>query len=585
MQLHLSTLIHVQMSRIYYVVSVVQFNSNGLGDPNYPNNMNGQGCTNGTGQGGQETIYRFVAPVTGTYQINATADNNTYVDYYYKINGICNNTGWTCLSRNINSPSGIGAINATAGDVVLLLVNAEPTGTVSQSFQINCATNVCNAIIDVTCGNIIQFNSLGFGDPAYPNNMNGQGCTNGTGQGGQETIYRFVAPVTGTYQINATADNNTYVDYYYKINGTCNNTGWTCLSRNINSPSGIGAINATAGDVVLLLVNAEPTGTVSQSFQINCATNVCNAITDVIENNTIQFNSFGFGDPAYPNNMNGQGCTNGTGQGGQETIYRFVVPVGGSSYQIIATADNNTYVDYYYKINGTCINTGWTCISRNVNSPASFGKVDANVGDVILFLLNAESTGTVTQSFQITNLSLPLKLISFSVLNIEAVNKLSWTTETEINTDYFLIQHSDNGTDFNNIAKVKTSNNNGINAKNYEYNDNFDHSGKNFYRLKMVDIDGAITYSKIVAVTNKIKPGIQLFPNPVKSILHATIIYDRPEDALIKVTDLRGRVIQMQSIHLFDGLSSFDVNVSSLPAGMYILKVNEENIQRIFMKE
>ncbi|MEO7047588.1 MAG: hypothetical protein ABI091_19980, partial [Ferruginibacter sp.] len=233
--------------------SIVQFTSNGLGDSSYPNNLNGQGCINTTGQGGQETIYRLVAPATGTYQINATADNNTYVDYYYKINGTCVSTGWTCLSRNINSPAGIGAINAKADDVILLLVNAESTGTVSQSFQINCATNVCDAIIDISCGKTIQFNSLGFGDPAYPNNLNGQGCINTTGQGGQETIYRLVAPATGTYQINATADNNTYVGYYYKINGTCGNTGWSCLSHNVNSPAGIGAINVKAGDVIQLL--------------------------------------------------------------------------------------------------------------------------------------------------------------------------------------------------------------------------------------------------------------------------------------------------------------------------------------------
>ncbi|MEO8112246.1 MAG: T9SS type A sorting domain-containing protein, partial [Ginsengibacter sp.] len=564
--------------------NAVQFNSLGFGDPNYPNNLNGQGCTNGTGQGGQETIYRLVAPATGTYQINATADNNTYVDYYYKINGTCGNTGWKCLSRNNNSPVGIGAIYANAGEVILLLANAEPTGTVSQSFKINCATNVCNAITDISCGNTIQFNSLGFGDPNYPSDMNGQGCTNTTAQGGQETIYRLVAPATGTYQINATADNNTYVDYYYKINGTCGNTGWKCLSRNNNSPAGIGAIFANAGEVILLLANAEPTGTVSQSFQINCATNVCSSIIDISVGNTIQFNSLGFGDPNYPNNMNGQGCTNTTGQGGQETIYRLVAPTSGT-YQINATADNNTYVDYYYKINATCGNTGWACLSRNNNSPASVGMFNANSNDVILLLLNAEPTGTVSQSFIINASPLPLKLLSFNVTNEGMANRLSWTTEAEINTDYFMVEQSNNGTEFSDLAKVKTSNNNGLGIKNYEYSDHFDQTGQNFYRLKMVDIDGAFTYSKTVAVTNKFKRGIQVYPNPSKDILHAKIMYDKPKDAVIKVTDLTGRVIQTHSVHLVNGISNMDLDVSTLPAGVYLIKLNEDNIYIKFLKE
>ena len=566
----------------------IQFNSNGFGDPNYPNGLNGQGCSAGTAQGGQEAIYRFIVPATGTYQINCTTTTNDYIDYYYRTdNDSCNKTGWTCINRNINSNRGLGAYNWNTGDTILLLLNAESTGPATQSFTITCATVICNVINTISCGDTIQFNSNGFGDPSYPNGLNGQGCSAGTAQGGQEAIYRFVVPATGTYQINCTTTTNDYIDYYYRTdNDSCNKTGWTCINRNINYNTGLGAYNWIIGDTILLLLNAESTGPATQSFTITCAEVACYVINTINYGDTIQFNSFGFGDPAYPNGLNGQGCSAGTAQGGQEIIYRFVAPATGT-YQINCTTTTNDYVDYYYRTdNDSCNKTGWTCINRNVNSNTGLGAYNWNAGDTILLLLNAENASATSQSFILHNPAiLPLKLLSFNIVNEEAINKLSWTTEAEINTDYFMIERSNNGTNFGDIAKVKTSNNNGITVRNYEYSDHFDHSGQNFYRLKMVDIDGAFTYSKTVVVSNKLSPGIQVFPNPVKNMLRAKIMYNKPANALIKITDLQGRSIQTQAIQLFDGLSNFDVDVSALPAGIYILKLNEENMERMFVKE
>src|SRR5687768_6320481 len=90
----------------------------------------------------------------------------------------------------------------------------------------------CPTIQDIKCNSVVTFNSNGPGDPAYPNGMNGQGCSTGsTSQGGQEAIYQFIVPQNGTYQLNAVESNSNSVGYYYKRNKTsCNNTGWTCLN-------------------------------------------------------------------------------------------------------------------------------------------------------------------------------------------------------------------------------------------------------------------------------------------------------------------------------------------------------------------
>ncbi len=383
----------------------ITFTSNGIGDAAYPNGMNGQGCSAGSAQGGQESIYRLVVPTTGTYQINTlNILNSAFVDYYFKKNmAICSNTGWTCLARNSNNQIGLGAIDAVAGDTLLLLLNAESTGTTTQSFIIKCASVVCDSIQNILCNTAVTFNSFGFGSNAYPNGLNGQGCSSGNLQGGQETIYRLVVPTTGTYQINTlNILNSAFVDYYFKKNmAVCSNIGWTCLARNSSNQIGLGAIDAVAGDTLLLLLNAESTGTTSQSFIIKCASVICDSIQNILCNTAVTFNSFGFGSNAYPNGLNGQGCSSGNLQGGQETIYRIVAPISGT-YQIISlNVSNSAFVDYYYKKNlVTCSNTGWTCLRRNAQNNVGIGPIDANAGDTILLLLNAESTSLTSQSFQ-----------------------------------------------------------------------------------------------------------------------------------------------------------------------------------------
>ena len=568
-----------------------QFTPFGYGDPNYSDGMNGQGCSSGTAQGGLETIYRFVVPVTGTYQINTTFSNSNYVDYYYRLdNDSCNySTGWNCIGRTNAGNVGLEAYNWNAGDTVLLLLNAEATGTTNQSFVIKCAFIPCNNVVPINCGDTTLFAPFGYGDPNYPNGMNGQGCSAGTSQGGTETIYRFVVPASGTYQINTTFSSSAYVDYYYRLdNDSCNYlSGWNCIGRTNGGNVGLGAYNWNAGDTVLLLLNAEGIGTTNQSFVIKCAFIPCNNVVRINYGDTTQFVPFGYGDPNYPNGMNGQGCSAGTSQGGTETIYRFVVPASGT-YQINTTFSSSAYVDYYYRLdNDSCNYTaGWNCIGRTNAGNVGLGAYNWNAGDTVLLLLNAEGTGTTNQSFTFNNpLITPLRLISFKAINYGSVNKLFWTTGYETNTDQFIVENSQDGIAFNTIGEVRAAFNSSQNLD-YEYEHHITTPATNYYRLKMLDVDGAFSYSKIVSVNNMVGSAISIMPNPVKNMLHVRVYYNKPGNGVMKLTDMQGRVLQSKNISFISGTTDAYFDVSSLAAGSYVLTMDgKAGIKKIFIKE
>lgn len=92
---------------------------------------------------------------------------------------------------------------------------------------------------------------------------------------------------------------------------------------------------------------------------------------------------------------------------------------------------------------------------------------------------------------------LPLNLLSFTGEVKQNNDLLKWTTANEINTDYFSVEQSSDGSIFKTVAKVKAGGANTVTLSyNFSQSSAFNPGG--FYRLKMVDINEAFTYSPVI---------------------------------------------------------------------------------------
>jgi hypothetical protein len=110
--------------------------------------------------------------------------------------------------------------------------------------------------------------------------------------------------------------------------------------------------------------------------------------------------------------------------------------------------------------------------------------------------------------------SLPLTLLSFSGKRVDPVIQLAWRTTAEYNVSHFEIERSGNGLQFVTLAMVDATNEAG--DKMYHLTDSLPFPGFNYYRLKMVDIDGVFTYSPVIQITPINTAGVMLvYPNPV----------------------------------------------------------------------
>jgi hypothetical protein len=166
---------------------------------------------------------------------------------------------------------------------------------------------------------------------------------------------------------------------------------------------------------------------------------------------------------------------------------------------------------------------------------------------------------------------LPIELVSFSCSTINKnTNGLSWITASESNNDYFAIERSSDGLNFEVIGK-QTGAGNSVTRLEYAFNDQNPYKGISYYRLKQVDFSGKFSYSEICSVTNNGDGGVSFYPNPVKNNLTIDYVFsEKPKSNTISVSDVTGKLVHVNSTFTDSKVS---LDCSNLAEGIYFLKV------------
>ncbi len=95
---------------------------------------------------------------------------------------------------------------------------------------------------------------------------------------------------------------------------------------------------------------------------------------------------------------------------------------------------------------------------------------------------------------------LPVSMLNFECLMLnERQVKVSWQTAIEINVSHFNVQRSLDGLLFNTVGKVYAKG-----ASKYSFIDNKNLSGVIYYRLEIVDKNGALSYSEVKEIQLRI---------------------------------------------------------------------------------
>lgn len=190
---------------------------------------------------------------------------------------------------------------------------------------------------------------------------------------------------------------------------------------------------------------------------------------------------------------------------------------------------------------------------------------------------NGGDSGSVGFTFEAEEEALAVELTSFTGTRTRGGIELNWRTETEQDNDYFVVEHTTNGTDF---SPLKTLSGAGTSQErnNYTYMHDTPVNGTNYYRLSMMDFAGKVTYSNVVVQKFYTFGTVNVYPQPAAE--YATIYVDSDiiESGFVSVYDMTGRLVLNKDIDVETGENLIDLDCSQWIPGNYLIKLTGKQL-------
>lgn len=204
-------------------------------------------------------------------------------------------------------------------------------------------------------------------------------------------------------------------------------------------------------------------------------------------------------------------------------------------------------------------------ISNTDNVPS----ILAIAADNTIFRSVTFTPGTTPQ------ITLPVKLTSFSGSKKQNGISLSWTTSSEINNSHFEVLRATDGNDFVKIGKVKGSGNSST-KQSYSFLDHQPQNGTNYYQLQQVDLDGDVEKSQIIAVDFNLQQKKLIVWQPNSQTLQLSFDTGHNGNAEITIADLNGKKIFYRKLIVTSGTNDIALPLQA-QSGLYVVSVNTGN--------
>lgn len=173
---------------------------------------------------------------------------------------------------------------------------------------------------------------------------------------------------------------------------------------------------------------------------------------------------------------------------------------------------------------------------------------------------------------------IPVKLMSFEGRKINSHTvSLDWEVTNQIDISNYVVEKSTNGISYKAVGTITATSK--LDDK-YSFEDKSAAAGKSFYRLKINEITGEVSYSKIVSVLFSAKSDILCYPNPVTDKL-----------TIEQLTNTLSS--NSASLHNSDGVflraiilnkKQVIIDMHSYAPGVYLLKMEDGIVFRVIKK-
>lgn len=220
------------------------------------------------------------------------------------------------------------------------------------------------------------------------------------------------------------------------------------------------------------------------------------------------------------------------------------------------------------KFNGSA----WVNAADDVSAGEAIDLSFTLAKDGSRLLIGYNSGGSYVKSLFIGGATLPVRLVNFSAaLNANWDVSLQWKVAEQSNIIRYEIERKLDGNNYTNIGVVYA---NTQSEFTYHFTDTHTFSGTYSYRLKIIDLDGSITYSKVVTIQLSPKSSVSLYPVPASENIMIRTTRELYINSFATITDNSGRTILKQLIQ--NNMQS--INISRLANGMYYLMLKDGTV-------
>jgi hypothetical protein len=216
---------------------------------------------------------------------------------------------------------------------------------------------------------------------------------------------------------------------------------------------------------------------------------------------------------------------------------------------------------------------------------ASGSVVRSGAADSSVTILDGMAAGnytaTITNNFSCSEnktFSIVIEPITLGAtfIDVEAVRNegnvaITWTTGMETNTDFFSVERSGDGVDFENIDRVGAAGHSSV-VRSYSSVDMNSKSGVAYYRVKLTDNNGSISYSKVTSVRSSVQGALTVFPIPAVDNMNVIMEGNNGSEVVISISDMSGRVVFTETVTPDSDRNIYQIPVTSqFTSGVYII--------------
>ena len=259
----------------------------------------------------------------------------------------------------------------------------------------------------------------------------------------------------------------------------------------------------------------------------------------------------------------------------------------GGAYNVNVTANGITGVNDYTPLRLLRrVNSGspWTFNGTHITATGSSVSPVVNRND--MNVLGHYGIGSSNVN------ALPIELLYFRAKPSGNKVELMWATSAEKDNDFFTIERSTDGRNFEVLLTKPGAGNSRVTIT-YKAYDETPVGNLIYYRLKQTDFDGKFSYSEIVRVRMEKKATDaklkieSIGPNPFTDNFRMQFMMEEAAKAELTITSINGQLFHREKIKGNSGLNNFEFyDQQGLKPGIYIVTIStaKEQITRKLVK-